>query len=150
MRLISRIKALLGSGAAELKSDQLTERELIRLKGFQPVARISDDDLVFLIQREFPNDVNVVRDKLNGIDDFFEEKNRISAAVLKLADGDITRLDEFVQRANSDFRDVLAPAEYPRQFRYGFGNRTEEESKEDSLQDWGEYCAWKERSRADG
>lgn len=45
---------------------------------------------------------------------------RCQVAAIKLSGGDLDRLDDWVQAANADFRDVLAAAEYPGQFEAGF------------------------------
>ena len=47
-------------------------------------------------------------------------RSRIQVAAIKLSGGDLDRLDDWVQAANADFRDVLAAAEYPGQFEAGF------------------------------
>lgn len=124
----------------------MNEKELILTKGEQPVAKISDIDLDFLIGREFPNDKETVKTKLDKIkSDSQEGKNRISASVLKLAKQDLDNVDFLVRRANEDFRDIVVEAEYPRTSSFGFGERNEEESKDDYLKDWEEYSTWKEK-----
>lgn len=124
----------------------MNEKELILTKGEQPVAKISDEDLDFLIGREFPNDKETVKTKLDKIkSDSQNGKNRISASVLKLADKNLSRIDILVKRANEDFRDIVSKAEYPRASSYDFGERDEEESKDDYLRDWDEYSTWKEK-----
>lgn len=45
---------------------------------------------------------------------------RLQVAAIKLSEGDLDRLDDWVRAANADFRDVLAAAEYPGQFEAGF------------------------------
>lgn len=124
----------------------MNEKELILTKGEQPVAKISDEDLDFLICREFPNDKVTVKTKLDKIkSDSQNGKNRISASVLKLADKNLSRIDILVKRANQDFRDIVLKAEYPRASSYDFGKRDEEEIKDDYLRDWDEYSTWKEK-----
>ena len=67
----------------------MNEKELILTKGEQPVATISEEELDFLIGREFPNDKEEVKAKLDKIISTSQiGKNRFSAAVLKLADRD--------------------------------------------------------------
>jgi hypothetical protein len=48
------------------------------------------------------------------------EQNRVRLAMRKLAKGDITILERQVKVAYTDFRDVLAAAEMPRQYSLGF------------------------------
>lgn len=124
----------------------MNQRELILTKGEQPVAKISDEDLDFLISREFPDEKKIVKTKLDKIhSDSQKGKNRISASVLKLADKDINKIDFLVKRANEDFRDIVSEAEYPRTSSFGFGERENEDSKVDYLKDWEEYSTWKEK-----
>jgi len=124
----------------------MNEKDLILTKGEQPVAKISDEDLDFLIGREFPHDKETLKTKLDKIkSDSKDGKNRISASILKLANQDIDSVDFLVRRANEDFRDIVAEAEYPRTSSFGFGERDEEESKDDYLKDWEEYSTWKEK-----
>ncbi|MCL4857006.1 MAG: hypothetical protein KJZ55_07015, partial [Flavobacteriales bacterium] len=63
----------------------------------------------------------------------------------KLAKQDLDNVDFLVRRANEDFRDIVVEAEYPRTSSFGFGERNEEESKDDYLKDWEEYSTWKEK-----
>lgn len=123
----------------------MNEKELILNKGTQPVASITDEELAILIKRDYPDQTDLVKTKLNKIkSDTQQGKNRIAASVLKLAEKDLTKVDFLVKRANEDFRDIVAKAEYPRTSRYGFGERDEEERKQDYLKDWEEFSEWKE------
>jgi len=124
----------------------MNEKELILTKGEQPVAAISDEELDFLITREFPNDKETVKTKLDKIQsDSQNGKNRISASVLKLADRNLDKIDLLINRANEDFRDIVSEAEYPKASSYGFGERDDVESKKDYVNDWVEYLTWKEK-----
>jgi hypothetical protein len=63
---------------------------------------------------------------------------RVSAAVLKLASGDLARLYSMIDAAERDWRDVIAWAEYARYRAAPIGrNRDEEEEA-----DWREYQDW--------
>ncbi|WP_148264591.1 hypothetical protein [Christiangramia forsetii] len=70
-------------------------------------------------------------------------KNRISAAVLKIANKELEKIDFLIKKANEDFRDIVAEAEYPKSSSYGFGKRNENERKDDYLKDWEDYSDWK-------
>jgi hypothetical protein len=121
----------------------MNEKELILTKGEQPVPIISGELLGLLIGREFPGDMESVKTKLDKIkSDSQKGKNRISASVLKLAAKDISKIDFLVSRANEDFRDIVSEAEYPRTSSFGFGERDDEEIKDDYLKDWAEYSEW--------
>jgi hypothetical protein len=43
------------------------------------------------------------------------EPARVQLAILKLSDGDSTKLHDYIETARLDYRDVLAWAEYPQQ-----------------------------------
>ena len=47
------------------------------------------------------------------------EPARVQLAILKLSDGDSEKLQDYIQAARIDYRDVLAWAEYPEQNRSG-------------------------------
>ena len=128
------------------KRKSMNEKELILKKGEQPVAKISDKDLEFLIQRDFANNAELIKQKLNKIQsDSQNGKNRISAAVLKIANSDLTKIDFLIRKANEDFRDIVSEAEYPRVSKHGFGKRNEKELRTDYLNDWTEYTEWKNK-----
>ena len=114
----------------------------------QSVAKITNAELEFLINREFPKSGDLVKSKLNEIrSDSQYGKNRISAAVLKIANSDLTKIDFLVTKANEDFRDIVSEAEYPRVSKHGFGERNEKDLKTDNLNDWTEYKDWKNKKR---
>ena len=127
---------------------EMNEKELILTKGEQPVATISEEELDFLIGREFPNDKEEVKAKLDKIISTSQiGKNRFSAAVLKLADRDFTKVDLLVERTLEDFRDIVSLAEYPRAHKAGFKLFDKEEKVIEGvfLADWKEYSNWKEK-----
>jgi hypothetical protein len=77
------------------------------------------------------------------------ERNRVHAAVLKLADGDLLDLQRQVAVADADFREVVGAAEYPAQMKIGFVGM--ERIGPDRLHelrelDWQEYSAWLARA----
>jgi hypothetical protein len=108
----------------------MKEIDLILKKGEQPVASISDDNLNFLISREFPNDKDTIKSKLDKIQSENNHgRNRISAAVLKLANKAFDKIDFLVSQANQDSRDIISETEYPRTSSSGFGERGNDEVK---------------------
>lgn len=124
----------------------MNEKELILIQGQQPVATISDEDLNFLICREFSNHKESVKSLLDKIkSDSKNGKNRISASILKLANKDLSKIVFLVKQVNDDFRDVVSEAEYPRAHRIGFELFDKEDKfiKEVLLEDWEEYSSWK-------
>ena len=127
---------------------EMTEEELNIKNGDQPIAKISDEELDFIISRDFISNINLVKQKLNKIrNDSKSGKNRISASVLKLANKELDKIDEIIEKANEDFRDIICEAEYPRVYKYGFDEPNEEQLKVDYLKDWKEYLEWKNNSK---
>jgi hypothetical protein len=69
-------------------------------------------------------------------------------AILKLSGGDVDRLRELVKTACNDFRDVIAPAEYPRMWAIGLvaAEKMNCEAKKRLIEDdWTEYQEWLNR-----
>ena len=126
----------------------MNEIELIKSKGEQPVAKISNAELEFLIERDFLENMDLVKRKLNKIQsDSQNGKNRIGAAVIKLANSDLKKIDELINKANEDSRDIISNAEYPRVSKYGFEFPNEKELRTDFLNDWNEYVEWKNKGK---
>ncbi len=71
-----------------------------------------------------------------------QEPVRVRLAVLKLlgTDPDIEKLAEITRAAKTDFRDVLAWAEYPRQSKHWSAKGTEKEKL--LIADLNEYQEW--------
>jgi ABC-type methionine transport system ATPase subunit len=121
----------------------MDEIEEIRLSGKQPAAKISDDLLDKIIKRDFKDDADIVRTKFIKINSSGQKgKNRILAGILKLANQDINVLDGLIEKANTDFRDILLLAEYPRNSKIGFEELDEEAMKNIYIDDFTEYSIW--------
>ena len=115
----------------------------IKLFGQQPVAKISDQLLDTLIERDYKSNAAIVRTKLNNIDSGSQAgKNRIAASVLKLADKNFDALDELIEKANIDSRDILMWAEYPRGAKLGFDELDKKQMKQVYIDDFIEYSNW--------
>jgi hypothetical protein len=56
-----------------------------------------------------------------GTQSWHREKDRVQLALLKICDGDIGKLRSFTQGAQSDYREVLIPAEYPQEWQASTG-----------------------------
>lgn len=109
----------------------------------QPAAKISDELLDKLIRREFPHDIDNVKQKLNTIvSDSQAGKNRFSAAVLKLANGDLSKIDDLVTKCNYDFRDIVSVAEYPKYSDFDLGEIPADKTKKIYESDWTKYSDW--------
>jgi hypothetical protein len=109
----------------------------------QPIPEISNSILDVIIERDFGKNSIEVKIKLNRVKSDTESgKNRISAAILKLANGNINSIDNFIQLANSDFRVLISQAEYPRCAELEFEDLEKPEIWEIYMEDWKEYTEW--------
>ena len=74
-----------------------------------------------------------------------EGRARVQLAALRMAGGDHAQLRDWVDLALRDFRDVLSPAEYPRQAALGFTgmDRLSAAEREAVIrEDRAEWIAW--------
>jgi len=112
------------------------------------VPTIDDETLERLVNREFTSDTaGRVHSLLEtyGAKPHHIERNRVRAAILKLAHGDLGAIQRQVSVAITDFRDVVGAAEYPRQMEIGFAgmsDASEEHLQDLKNQDWKDYCDW--------
>jgi len=112
----------------------------IKLFGRQPFAKISNKTLERIIQREFGDRANAIKQKLQSVaNDTPGGKNRLLAAIVKLADKDVDAVDKFIEICNTDYRDVLAKAEYPECLELGFSKTHGNKMKQIYLTEWEEY-----------
>ena len=119
------------------------EKLKIKMFGDQPTPNITDKILDRIIQKDYPNDFHEIKKKLELIEsDSKKGKNRFAAAVLKLADRDLTKIDSLIEVCNNDFRDVIMQAEYPRTYKDDFDDMDEVEEKNAYLDDWTDYLKW--------
>ena len=115
----------------------------IKFLGIQPATKVTTNQLERIIAREFPKNIDEVTlkfykvkgDNPNGI-------NRITAAIVKLANKDLSSLDHYIEIANANYRDILSQAEYPRCSKLGFGDFNKKKMKSIYLDDWREYSKW--------
>lgn len=82
----------------------------------QPTPKVTAQDVGRVVRRDFPKvehcEVLVVLDEY-GVETGHRECYRVQLAALKLANGNLKRLKYAIEDAKRDYRDVLAPAEYP-------------------------------------
>ncbi|VXD11132.1 conserved hypothetical protein [Marinoscillum sp. 108] len=106
-------------------------------------TKISSELLELLVNREFGERSIEVSEQLKQVKSDSESgRRRISAAILKLANRSQERLEQLIQRANTDFRDIVAEAEYPRVLEAGFGELSDEQEQQANEEDWNEYRNW--------
>jgi hypothetical protein len=111
----------------------------------QPVPNVSSSDLSRVVERDFPIEVRAeVASLLDAYRD--NEAVRVKLAILKLADGDVSKVRHYVGAATQDYRDVLAWAEYPAFLHRGW-SRDLPANKRDAViaADWEQYEAWLKR-----
>jgi hypothetical protein len=111
--------------------------------GIQPSAKVSDKTLERIIYREFGKRADEVNQKLRQVkSDTSNGRNRISAAILKLANKDFDAIENFIKISNNDFRDVISQAEYPEYSNFAFNDISKDKRKELYIKDWKQYSKW--------
>jgi hypothetical protein len=81
----------------------------------QHVPRVDRGDVLRVLKRDFPaEDAVALLAELDqyGTESWHYSRDRVQLAILKLADGQKDRLLLCLKTAKTDFRDVVAPAEY--------------------------------------
>jgi hypothetical protein len=124
-------------------------KEIDKRKG-QHIARFEDGEIDFLIEREFPEKAQEVRNKFSGLKEFWINSTRTKAAILKLSEGNFEKVKELIKKANTDPRDVIGYAEYPSSMKMDWTEQskmTEEERQEMDNKDWEQYQEWKNRGK---
>jgi len=113
----------------------------------QPTPKISRKDIMRIVARDYParkqEEVLEILRQYDG--DSEKGKFRVWASLMKISEGEIEQLRENVERAKSDFRDILAYAEYPEYSdKVGFDdeNFTKTELKDIIKADWKQYQNW--------
>jgi hypothetical protein len=114
----------------------------------QPVPKVSADDVIRIVRRDFsPDQCDAVLAILGeyGPDSEQWGGQRVRLAILKLADGSLDAVRRNVEIAKLDYRDVLAPAEYPTYIKLGFSEiaaKSEPEEQRIIQSDWDQYQLW--------
>ena len=128
---MSRLRELFGSGPAPV----------------QPVPHITAADIERVVRRDFPqaqvDDVLAILAEY-GTEIWHKERERVRLAALKLASGNLGKLRSTIDRAKLDYRDVLAPAEYPKFMREGlrFRRLRSRDRERIYIDDWQQYERW--------
>ena len=116
----------------------------------QPAPEVTDGDIDRIVARDFPAaEVNGVLSLLEtyGSESWHRETTRVRIAVLKLANGSIERLKAELEIANSDYRDILASAEYPGYMDCYHQQKTDAEKQAIIDSDWSQYQNWLNRGK---
>ena len=116
----------------------------------QPTPNVTNADVERIARRDFPADrVAQVMALLQqyGTERWHNEPARVRLAALKLAAGNIELLRYNIEVAKRDYRDMLAPAEYP-----GYCKRVPhpgalppDDEQRVIDDDWKQYEAWLKR-----
>lgn len=112
----------------------------------QPVPKVSIKQINRILKRDFPSTFPKATEILNQYSN--GEKYRVWAALIKLSERDLVKLQESTNLAMRDYRDVLAYAEYPEYTaKIGFNSEkfTEKEINEIYERDYKQYLEWLER-----
>ncbi|MBK6748564.1 MAG: hypothetical protein KA956_09785 [Pyrinomonadaceae bacterium] len=109
----------------------------------QPVPKVSEADVERIVDRDFGKDKAAeVLSSLRG----FDTGPRVRLAILKVANGDLERLQEAGKVAIQDYRDILSEAEYPRYMdEIGFEDTSETLRQAVIQADWLQYQEWLQR-----
>jgi hypothetical protein len=113
----------------------------------QPPPDVTSDDVERIVRREFPDEQFApITALLNEYvhERWQRESSRVRLAVLKLAHGSVEKLRVHIEAAKSDYRDVLAAAEYPDYCKIGFRIRElpADEQRRIINRDWKQYEDW--------
>jgi len=114
----------------------------------QKMPNISYSDIKRIVEREFPKlEFSEIETLLKMYQSESEKgKYRVYASILKLSDGNIESVKRYVEKANIDYRDVIALSEYPNYLDNAFENDLPAEKKKQLIiDDWTQYEAWLNR-----
>ena len=100
-----------------------------------------------IIRREFPQNTETeVCDILKGFNSESEELScQVHLDSIKLSEGSLAKLQQLVELANLDFRDVILPAENPRLLNMDFvayADSSEDEEDRITNEDLNDYVTW--------
>lgn len=113
----------------------------------QPTAKVLKKDIQRIILRDYAGRNEEVLMSLNKYS-AENERFRVWAALLKISQGSIAKLNKNVSLANIDYRDVLAEAEYPTYTKkVGFDSEkfTQSELQKIIKSDFEQYREWFEK-----
>lgn len=111
----------------------------------QPCAKVSKKDIEKIIIRDYAGvAITKILKKLCEYKSEYE-KFRVWAALLKISEGSIVKLNKNILIANSDYRDILAVAEYPMYTKViGFNDKNFSKNEVEKIikSDWEQYKNW--------
>lgn len=112
----------------------------------QPVPDVTAIDVKRIVERDFRYEFTTAMGLLKelGTENQDHGTARIQLAALKLANGSVEKLRSNIELAKTDYRDVLAPAEFPEYLKKGFRIRElpPDEQRRIIDDDWRQYNEW--------
>jgi len=117
----------------------------------QLIPKVTSNDVERIVRRDYSErKFDSVMAVLKGYEESTSgrrERPRVQLAALKLANGDVEALRNYVNKAIQDFRDVLGPAEYPEYSKKGAlrGQLPAAEAQGIIDSDWKQYEDWLRR-----
>jgi hypothetical protein len=106
------------------------------------IPNISNADIKRIIERDFPKDTDIANILNRYASETEKGRNRVHAAILKIADGSLEKVEKYVEVAIVDSRDVLSWAEYPSYSKNLFEEFSYEKEKQQNDDDWQQYNEW--------
>ena len=109
----------------------------------QPVPSVTIEQINKILRREFPFNIQKALEILKQYSS--NGKYRVWAAIIKLSERDLNKLQENTNTAINDYRDILANAEYPEYtLKVGFDSKkfTKEEIENIYQRDQQQYLKW--------
>ena len=127
-----------------MRSDQSGYEVSVPLAS-QPIPEVSPEDVERVVQRDYVvPEVAAARLQLEryGTESWQRAADRVRLAALKLAAGDLRRLETAIDTACADYRDVIGPAEYPRYLAQSVQDLDDTRKQQIFDADWDEYQQW--------
>jgi hypothetical protein len=110
----------------------------------QPIPKVTRKQVERIVRRDFSAEhfveVMAMLDEY-GKESYQREVERVQLDILKLASGKMDALRKRIEDAKTNYRDVIAWAEYP-SYHWNTFKLTAEEQKEIYSKDWQLYLAW--------
>jgi hypothetical protein len=111
----------------------------------QPTPIVSAADVIRIAARDFPNNESVALAALAryGTAPWHRERYRVQIGILKIANGDIGRLEAATEVACGDYRDVLTAAEYAAYAAFSVAELDDKELERQAIdRDLREFNEW--------
>lgn len=108
----------------------------------QKIPNITNDDIKRIIERDFPKNTDIANILNRYTSETEKGRNRVHAAILKIAACSVEKIEKYVEVAIVDYRDVLYWAEYSNYSKFVLQVISAEKKSELINEDWNEYNEW--------